>query len=306
MNNFVQPVKLLPSASRRHHKQRGAAMVEFVVVGPLITILGMAILQYSLMFFAKGQMNHAAFMAARAGSVAHATLDTIESAYKRALIPLYGGGENTEELLVSYAKVVADLTPNVLRVEVLNPTKESFDDFAKDAKLNDFFGARAIPNTGIGLGSGLDSVGATSGQTLQDANLLKLRITHGYEPKVWLLGMIHSKFLAWTDTGRDSFATQLILSGRIPVVTHVTVEMHSEALEQKDANGKNFFASSPGQGNNGAPVNPGDSAEITKPAPACVTMGCSVTRTPSDPGGNGGTDNRNPFCAGANCPVCNG
>lgn len=274
-------------------------MVEFVVVGPLITILGMAILQYSLMFFAKTQMNHAAFMAARAGSVAHATLNTIESAYKRALIPLYGGGESTAELQASYARVVADLTPTVLRIEVLNPTQQSFDDFAKDANLNQFFGARAIPNTGIGLGPGLDDVGATSGQTLQDANLLKLRITHGYEPKVWLLGMIHSKYLAWTDTGQDSFATQLIQSGRIPVVSHVTVEMHSEALEQKDANDKNIFASSPGQGNNGVPVNPGNAAENTLPAPDCVTMGCSVTRTPADPDGAGA-------CAGSNCPVCKG
>jgi hypothetical protein len=310
MNKCIQLLKHRPLARSRQQKQQGAAMVEFVVVGPLITVLGLAILQYSLMFFAKGQINHAAFMAARAGSVAHATFDTIESAYKRALIPLYGGGENTQELLASYAKVVADLTPQVLRVEVLNPTKESFDDFAKDAKLNEFFGARAIPNLGIGLAAGLDVVGPTSGQTLQDANLLKLRITHGYEPKVWLLGMIHSKYLAWTDTGSDSFATQLIMSGRIPVVTHVTVEMHSEAVEQKNANGKNIFASSPGQGNNGQAVNPGDPAANIKPEPVCLTMRCSLAPTPSDPGSNGssggGTNNGSGFCAGANCPICNG
>lgn len=310
MNKCMQSLKHQSLVHWRRQKQLGAAMVEFVVVGPLITVLGLAILQYSLMFFAKGQINHAAFMAARAGSVAHATFDTIESAYKRALIPLYGGGENSDELLASYARVVTDLTPNVLRVEVLNPTKESFDDFAKDVKLNGFFGARAIPNTGVALSSGLDAIGATSGQTLQDANLLKLRITHGYEPKVWLLGMIHSKYLAWTDTGSDSFATQLITSGRIPVVTHVTVEMHSEAVEQKDANGKNIFASSPGQGNNGQTVNPGDPATTSKPEPVCLTMGCSVAPSPSDPGGNGssggGTNNGNGFCAGANCPVCNG
>jgi hypothetical protein len=250
-------------------------------------------------------------MAARAGSVAHATLDSIESAYKRALIPLYGGGESSQELLASYARAVADLTPVALRVEVLNPTKESFDDFAKDTKLNEFFGTRAIPNLGIGFSAGLDTHGATSGQTLQDANLLKLRITHGYEPKVWLVGMIHSKFLAWTDTGRDSFVTQLIGNGRIPVVTHVTVEMHTEALEQKDGDGKNVVASSPGQGNNGHAVNPGDPVATDKPAPVCVTMACSVTKTPSDPnGGNGsssgGTNNGNGSCAGANCPVCNG
>lgn len=311
----VRAKRQLPRARGAWLQQRGAGMVEFVVVGPIITIIGMAVVQYGLMFFAKNQINHAAFMAARAGSVAHATVDTILTAYKRALIPLYGGGETSQELAASYARVVADLPSTTLRVELLNPTAESFDDFAKDPKLNEFFGARAIPNTGIALSSGLDTVGATSGQTLQDANLLKLRITHGYQPKVWLLGMIHSKYLAWTDTGSDSFVTNLISNGRIPVVTHVAVEMHSEVLEQKDADGKSLFASIPGQGNNGQPSNPGDPATTKKPPPSCLTMACTVTRYAADPGGEGsnggnkkggGSNNKDDYCSGANCPVCKG
>ncbi len=287
-------------------------MVEFVAVGPAITILGMAVLQYSLMFFAKNQINHASFMAARAGSVAHATIDSIEAAYTRALIPLYGGGENSQELMASHAKVVADMTPNTLRIEVLNPTQESFDDFAKDPNLNAFFSTRAIPNTAISFRSELDQVGPTSGQTLQDANLLKLRITHGYQPKVWLLGMIHSKYLAWMDTGNDKFVTQLIASGRIPMVTHVAIEMQSEALEQKDANGKSLFVSNPGRGNEGSPYNPGD-PDITNnnSPPECLTMVCTSTNTQDKQGdsdGNGSSDNggNHKYCAGANCPICNG
>ena len=164
----------------------------------------------------------------------------------------------------------------------------------------------AIQHTGIGLGSNLDAIGATSGQTLQDANLLKIRITHGYKPKVWLMGMIHSKFLAWTDTGRDSFATQLIANGRIPVVTHVTVEMQSEALETKNSN----------QGSSTNAGSGGGGSTSDQSAPACATMGCSVTYTPADPGSNGSSSNGNSGssgsssgqanCAGANCPVCQG
>ncbi len=286
-------------------------MVEFVVVGPAITILGMAVLQYSLMFFAKNQINHAAFMAARAGSVAHATIDSIEAAYIRALIPLYGGGGNSQELLASQAKVMADLTSSTLRIEVLNPTRESFDDFATDANLNAFFNTRAIPNSGISFRSDLDQVGATSGQTLQDANLLKLRITHGYEPKVWLLGMIHSRYLSWMDTGQDAFVTKLIAAGRIPMVTHVAIEMHSEALEQKDGQGKSLFVSSPGKGNDGTPHNPGDPVATNIPPPECLTMGCTVTDQQDQPNGtddNGSSGNggKDQFCAGDNCQVCNG
>lgn len=296
-------------------RQRGAAMVEFVVVGPIITILGLAILQYCLMFFAKSQINHAAFMAARAGSVAHANIGTIRTAYQRALVPLYGGGQSTAELTTSYAKAVADLSADTLRIEVINPTKESFDDYAKDASLNDKYQARAISNTGIALRAGQDSVGANSGQTLQDANFLKLRVTHGYKPKVWLVGMLYTKYQQWLDAGADSFNTRLIDAGRIPIVSHVTLEMQSDAVEQMDGDGQTLVASNPGQGNNGQPINPGDPALTDKPAPQCLTMACSVTYTPSDPGtgggssggagsGNGNGNGPGGLCTGDNCPVC--
>ena len=88
----------LPKDGTGPRRQRGSAMVEFVVVGPIITLLGMAVLQYGMLFFAKNQINHAAFMAARAGSMGNANLNLAKDAYIRALIPLYGGGTNTAEL----------------------------------------------------------------------------------------------------------------------------------------------------------------------------------------------------------------
>lgn len=53
---------------------RGSAMVEFTVVGPLITMIGLSILQYGMLFFAKNQINHASFMAAREGATNHADI----------------------------------------------------------------------------------------------------------------------------------------------------------------------------------------------------------------------------------------
>ncbi len=296
------PLKPRRFFSTRRLGQRGAAVVEFVIVGPIITFLGMAILNYSLMFFAKSQINHATFMAARAGSMANAKVATIKEAYQRALIPLYGGGQSSEELAAAYAKAGADLTADTFRVEVLSPTKESFDDYATDTALNAQYGARAIPNTGMALKANLDAVGANSGQTLQDANLLKLRVTYGYEPKVWLLGTAYKKYLQWLDTGADSFNTQLIDSGRIPMVSHVTIEMQSDPVEQTDSGGKTLLASNPGQGNNGAPTDPGTPAPTDKEPPKCLTMGCSVTYTPSDPGTGSSTSDTG--CIGSNCPAC--
>jgi uncharacterized membrane protein (UPF0127 family) len=87
-------------AGQDRRRQGGSAKIEFTVVGPVITVLGLAILQYG-MFFAKNQINHASFIAARAGSTGHAGLSVVQTAYASALVPLYGGGQTTAELAAS-------------------------------------------------------------------------------------------------------------------------------------------------------------------------------------------------------------
>jgi outer membrane protein OmpA-like peptidoglycan-associated protein len=106
------------------HRQRGAAMVEFVVVGPVLTLLGLAVLQYSLLYVARNQVNHAGFMAARAGSMHNATPQSISNAYVRNLVPMYGGGRDAEEIAGSLARATADMQGNY-RIEL--PADVLFD-----------------------------------------------------------------------------------------------------------------------------------------------------------------------------------
>jgi uncharacterized membrane protein (UPF0127 family) len=54
--------------------QRGAASVEFVVMAPLLALIGLSVLQFAMMYSAKNQIAHATLMAARAGSTAHADI----------------------------------------------------------------------------------------------------------------------------------------------------------------------------------------------------------------------------------------
>lgn len=208
-------------------RQRGSAMVEFVVVGPIITLLGLSILQYGMLFFSRNQINHASFMAARAGTMAHANLPDIRESYLRAMVPLYGGGSNSAELAQAKAKAAADLDGN-LRIDLLNPTRASFDDWSAP-DLQQKYHARAIPNAGLAYRD--KHVGNQSGQSVQDANLLKLKVTHGYALKVPLVGNIYKHYLQWLDDGRDPLHTELIARGRLPIVTHVTLHMQSDAIE---------------------------------------------------------------------------
>jgi hypothetical protein len=266
----------------RTWRQRGAAMVEFVVVGPVLTLLGLASVQYGLLFFHKNHLNHASFMAARAGSVEHADLGQIRTALARAMAPAYGGGGNTTELAASYARAQAELS-QYSRIEMLNPTRESFDDW-NSPKLQDKYGRRAIPNAQLNTADPA-RIGGASGQNLQDANLLKLRITYGYRPGVPLVGAIYQRYLAWLDTGEDTFKSGLIEAGRIPVVMHVTLHMQSDALEPDNP------VSMPGAGNGGAPVDPGTSPAADTPPPGCATIGCPV-----ESGGGGAGGETPPAC----------
>ncbi|MBC7414662.1 MAG: DUF192 domain-containing protein [Herminiimonas sp.] len=278
-------VNRLPKVIRR---QRGSAMIEFAVVGPIITLLGLATLQYGMLFFAKNQFNHASFMAARAGSTGNAKFSTIQDAYTRALIPLYAKGTTAADLQDAYADA-GNAVSKYTRIEVLNPTQESFADF-NDEALQKQLGIggttpRVIPNGGLAFRHA-SVVRASSGQNIQDANLLKLRITHGFKLKVPLMGLIYSRYLQWLDTGASTFNTEMIKDQRIPVVTHVTLRMQSDAIEDQTV-------STPGMGNGGTPTNPGDPPANSANPPACGSIACTapITGTGGGPGdgaaGNG-------------------
>lgn len=271
------------------HLQRGSAMIEFAVIGPLLTLIGLSLLQYGLLFFHKQQLNKASFMAARAGSTGHAALDTMKTAYARALVPMYGGGTDAGSLEASYVKAVADVTAHA-QIEILNPTTESFSDF-NDPKLQSRIGngKRVIPNSAQ-LYKAVNVIGPNSGQNIQDANMLKLRITTGYEPQVPLMGKMVNRYLQWMDDGSNAFNSAQIAQGRIPVVSQVTLQMQSDAIE--DAN-----SSSPGKGNGGTPTN--SSTEGNPPAsqnapPQCGSTLC--TEPPTVPNTSGGQYPPGSFC----------
>ncbi len=272
---------------------QGATLVEFVIAGPLVLFILLVLMQYALLFHARSQLNYATFEGARAGTVANARPDAIRTAFERAMTGYHGGGTTTAELAASHARALAE-TP-FARIEILSPTRESFDDYHSPA-LAARLGAsgRAIPNTQLThLVCPIDRPGCranpatnVSGQTLQDANLLKLRITYGIPPskQIPLAGPFMARALAVLDPADgDAFRARLIADGRIPVVAHTVMRMQSPAIEAGNP-------SSPGAGNAGRPVDPGPPAqgpelpECPVSSPACTTPPAPPPETPPAPG----------------------
>ncbi|HEX8886913.1 MAG TPA: OmpA family protein [Noviherbaspirillum sp.] len=293
-------------------------MTEFVVVAPVLLLIGLALLQYTLLFVAKNQVNHAAFMATRSGSMQNATAESISTSYLRHLAPLYGGGSNAVEVAQAVARATADMQGNY-RIELINPSKASFDDFNEPA-LKEVLKteARAIPNSSLALRNPA-IIGKQSGQNIFDANLIKIRITHGYKPGVLLVGGIFTKALEAAQEAsdnKDDFAGRLIAAGRVPITTDITLHMNSPAIEWADpvwisaggpqanpkppadpptppggsgptgsadtGNGGNGSASQDSSGNANAPTNTSDGTG----------------------GNNAATQDTTNECGGKACPVC--
>ena len=116
--------------------------------------------------------------------------------------------------------------------------------------------------------------------------------------KVPLISTVMQFMLRWSDDGNDSFITSLYENRRIPVVSHVTLQMQSEAIEPDSP------LSQPGRGNDGQPQDPGDAAVETTAPLNCLTIGCTVVSAPSAPGetGPGSTPDSGSWPSGYMCP----
>lgn len=270
-------------ASSSSHRERGATLVEFVIAGPLVLFILLVLMQYALLFNARSQLNYATFEAARAGTVANARPAIIRTAFDRAMTGYHGGGTTTAELAASRARALAEAP--FTRIEILSPTKESFDDYHSPT-LAARMGApgRVIPSTNLAqLACPIDRPGCpsnpasnASGQTLQDANLLKLRITYGIpaQKQIPLAGPFMARALAALNpVEKDAFRAGLIAHGRIPVVAHTVMRMQSPAIEASNP-------SSPGPGNAGKPVDSGPPPQGPG-LPACPVTDPACTATPT-------------------------
>lgn len=274
--------------------QRGATLVEFVIVVPTLLFLLMNLIQYGLLYHTKGQLNYAAFEAARVGTTANADPTKIRAAFTRAMTGYYGGGTTNDELANAHSKAKNDIKAAAsdkdaaLRIEVLSPTVESFNDYNSPELASKLGAGRVIPNSNLAFiqcpvdvpGCKSDPKANASGQTLMDANLLKLRVTYGIEQRRQI--PLAGRFMNWAlsvlhKDDADAFRAGLVKAGRIPVVTHIVMRMQSPAIE-------NGNASSPGPGNDDKPVDPGPTPPGPE-LPRCPVTDptCSSTHPPPPP-----------------------
>lgn len=193
---------------------------------PVMLLLIFGTIQFALIYHAKITLNYAAFEAVRAGTLGHGKFDEVKEGFSRGLAPLYSyfvsekdaaeenqkeyqkEGENkkidvlkaTDALGQIDAFQIArnriydefDSENKLIRIERLNPTPASFLDFAPDED---------IPNNNLMYRS--SEVEAKSRTSIQDANLLHLRITYWYPLYVPLVNKLIFNVFICHRTGDD-------------------------------------------------------------------------------------------------------
>lgn len=221
---------------------RGSVTTEFLIIAPMISILGLLGVQYAMIYNARANLSYAAFEAARAGAIHHADPKKIRDGLIKGLLPYLVStqqsllpikSDNPAALNVNAAVLnqVVKLTEEpFIKIEMISPTPQAFDDFNSpelQRKLNTGT-QKVIPNTDLNTAS---AVSTKSGVNIQDANVLKLRITYGYQPKIPLVSQFFSTVDAFLKGDKDPFSTRLLAFDRIPIVVDISTQMLSPAIQ---------------------------------------------------------------------------
>jgi len=203
-------------------KQSGASMTEFLIIAPALLFLGLGTVQAGLIFHGKTVLNYATFEAARTGATNNAQVAPMRRELGTRLAPIQGGDGEQDKAILAIAKsrvVVND--PIATRIEIISPALQSFEAWG----VTNQDGRRVLPNSHLRHQTrekrGSEQI------TLRDANLLKIKVTHGFDLKIPFVSEALLRTMTLIDPQNIGFYSR----GKFPLSSVATVRMQSEAWE---------------------------------------------------------------------------
>ena len=165
--------------------QRGVSMMETLLVLPIMLLIGFGIVHGGLVYQAQANLEYAALMAARVGAASNIDIDAMKSEVEYRMRATSGvSGDVPAEVGQQLDKI---------SIEVLNPSLDMFLSCGGQPALVDgcaagydnqceipYFGQQFIARTT-----------ACAGASIQDANILRIRVVYTYNSSVPFLSRIH-------------------------------------------------------------------------------------------------------------------
>ncbi|WP_276487544.1 TadE/TadG family type IV pilus assembly protein [Ectopseudomonas mendocina] len=150
--------------------EHGQAMVEFLIIIPVLIILIFGAVQAALIYSAKNGLNYATFQAARIGSMNSAQYTDMRRGLLRGMYPMFSQFPENERMERTALEV-----DNFVLITRVSPSTAMFANYEEDHEdlLGDGETRLAIRNSNL-----MHHQNDGSGLSLQDANLLKIRVQY--------------------------------------------------------------------------------------------------------------------------------
>ena len=242
---------------------RGFSMMESLIALPIVVIITFLAIEIGMLWHAKFALRHAAVTAVRYASVHHASDVAIRDGLVQGLMPLVSKTDTLAGLPAALFQTGAEVAQGIamgwLRWEVLSPTKQSFMDWGEIADPILSKGAargeveipssplpalatRRRPASGTSSVVGGLPVGVASGQSLIEANTLKLNLKIGVPLRMPVAGTLLAKSLAlWSGCGwsvdKPSDQIGLVDFGRAVSPSILSARIECRALAARDSSG---------------------------------------------------------------------
>lgn len=292
---YPYPATAFPKSSL----QAGTSLIEFSVVAVPLLLLGMGSIEITQWFFTKQAISLALLEAGRAAIVRHAHPHTIESAFERAMEPLFMGNasvtaaDHLQAALQQRQTQIQGAAP--WQIEVLSPTSADFADFHHpQLQVAGATGLAIINNHYLTeqdqrlrtLGW-TDGLGSLSGHSVFQANTLVLRLSWLHQPIV--PGV--SGLMRMLGNAQGSYSQRaMALGGYLPIKQEVALVMQSHPVNWPAATSGKVIAPETASVASSAKINACKGMWCIAPLPHQAAPTSINPPAGADPGLSGGTE----------------
>lgn len=245
----------------RRTAQRGGYMVELIIVFPVVCLMILAAIQLGLMYQAKLTLGYAAFEGVREGSLNHGKPipvsfagsfipvpdfagGSILNGLALGMMPLFTHGTGLDDLYKAYQVAEGEVIAHAC-IDYLQPYQSSFLDWGIVELQNADRYLLKIPNDTLRYRKPLaydlntansgdqkapfdpDLVGPFSRISMQETNVLKIRVRYQYELRIPIINTLIVSLAAGLDTDPDAFSRNAYANGRLPIEAMATTRMQS-------------------------------------------------------------------------------
>ncbi len=166
---------MLMCLRQRRKQQSGQSMVEYLIILPSLLLLTLGAIQFALLYQIKSQVNYATFAAARQGALKNGNSTSIKDAFGAGLTPLFTNKPDFTGMLRGRAVgAIEAFNPMVTFIERVSPPDSVKDDFGETDPTDS--SKKIVPNDNLQYRS--TGAGSNSSLNIQDANILKIRVTY--------------------------------------------------------------------------------------------------------------------------------